>query len=68
MNSGIASVDLQRTKLFRAQAIVRTVARLFHETYLCAPKEPDLGYALDAVDEMIEGVIAALDPSAQRAS
>lgn len=61
-------IDSQRRQLFVAQAVARTVARLLRETYDFEVGEPDVAYALEAVDQILDDVAAALDPTALRLS
>jgi hypothetical protein len=56
------AIEVQRKRLFQAQAIVQAIARLLTETFAVEVDEPDSSLALTAAGDLLEDVIAQLEP------
>lgn len=56
------AIDRERQQLFRAQAIVQSIALLLHQTHDFEQGEPDVAFALNAADDIMEATITKLEP------
>jgi len=57
----IDAIEVERLRLTRAHAVAQTGARLLHEMFILERNEPDLGFVLDVIAEMLEHSIGGLD-------
>ena len=57
----IDAIEVERLRLTRAHAVAQTAARLLHEMSILERNEPDLGFVLDVIAEMLEHSIGGLD-------
>ena len=57
----IDAIEAERQRIFRARAIAQTAAKLLHELYVNERNEPDVGFVLDVVSDMLEDSLAGLD-------
>jgi len=55
------AIEVERLRLTRAHAVAQTAARLLHEMFILERNEPDIGFVLDVVAEMLEHSVAGLD-------
>jgi len=57
----IDAIEVERLRLTRARAVAQTAARLLHEMSILERNEPDIGFVLDVIAEMLEHSIGGLD-------
>lgn len=57
----LMAIEAERQRIFRARAIVQTAAKVLNELYVNDRHEPDIGFVLDAVSDMLEVWLAGLD-------
>jgi hypothetical protein len=57
----IDAIEVERLRLTRAHAVAQTAARLLHEMSILERNEPDIGFVLDVIAEMLEHSIGGLD-------
>jgi len=57
----VEAIEEERLRLMRTHAVARTAALLLHEKFILERGEPDIGFVLDVVVEMLERVIGGLD-------
>lgn len=57
----IDAIEVERLRLTRAHALAQTAARLLHEMFILERSEPDIGFVLDVIAEMLEHSIGGLD-------
>lgn len=55
------AIEAERLRLARAHAATQAAAPLLHERFILEHNEPDIGFVLDVVVEMIEHSIGGLD-------
>ena len=55
------AIEAERLRLMRAHAVAQAAARLLHEMFILERNEPDIGFVLDVVAEMLEHSIGGLD-------
>lgn len=60
-DSLLDAVETERQRIFRARAIAQTAAKLLHELYVPKENEPDIGFVLDVVSDLLEASLAGLD-------
>lgn len=56
------AIDRQRHRLFDAQAVVDVVGTLLRQTHDGEQGEPQMGLALNAAHDILDDVIATLEP------
>lgn len=54
-------IEVERQRIFRARAIAQSAAKLLHELYVNERNEPDVGFVLDVVYDMLEDSLVGLD-------
>ena len=57
----IDAIETERQRIFRARAVTQTAAKLLHELCVLENDEPDVGFVLDVVSDMLEHSLAGLD-------
>jgi hypothetical protein len=57
----INAIEAERQRIFCARAIAQTAAKLLHELYANERNEPDVGFVLDVVSDLLEDSLAGLD-------
>lgn len=57
----IDAIEAERQRIFRARAVTQTAAKLLHELCVLENDEPDVGFVLDVVSDMLEHSLAGLD-------
>ena len=57
----IDALETERQRIFRARAVTQTAAKLLHELCVLDRDEPDIGFVLDVVCEMLEHSLGGLD-------
>jgi hypothetical protein len=57
----LTAIDDERQRIFRARAVVQTAAKLLHELFVPEKGEPDIGFVLDVVCDLLETSLAGLD-------
>lgn len=57
----IDAIEVERQRIFRARAVTQTAAKLLHELCVLENDEPDVGFVLDVVSDMLEHSLAGLD-------
>lgn len=57
----IEAIETERQRIFRARALAQTAAKLLHELFVLEKDEPDIGFVLDVVSDMLEDALAGLD-------
>lgn len=57
----LMAIEAERQRIFRARAIVQTAAKLPHELYVNDRQEPDIGFVLDVVSDLLEAALGGLD-------
>lgn len=57
----LTAIDGERQRIFRARAVVQTAAKLLHELFVPEKGEPDIGFVLDVVCDLLETSLAGLD-------
>jgi hypothetical protein len=57
----LTAIDAERQRIFRARAVVQTAAKLLHELFVPEKGEPDVGFVLDVVSDLLEISLAGLD-------
>lgn len=57
----LTAVDAERQRVFRARAVVQTAAKLLHELFVPEKGEPDVGFVLDVVSDLLEISLVGLD-------
>ena len=55
------AIETERQRIFHARAVVQTAAKLLHELFVPEKDEPDLGFVLDVVSDLLEASLAGLD-------
>ena len=55
------AIEKERQRIFRARALAQTAAKLLHELFVLEKDEPDIGFVLDVVSDMLEESLAGLD-------
>lgn len=57
----VEAIEEERLRLMRTHAVAQTAAQLLHEKFILERDEPDIGFVLDVVVEMLERSVAGLD-------
>lgn len=57
----LTAIDAERQRIFRARAVVQTAAKLLHELFVPEKGEPDIGFVLDVVCDLLDTSLAGLD-------
>ena len=57
----IDAIQKERQRIFRARALAQAAAKLLHEVFVPERDEPDIGFVLDVVADMLEDCLAGLD-------
>jgi len=57
----IDAIETERQWIFRARAVTQTAAKLLHELCVLENNEPDIGFVLDVVSDMLDHSLAGLD-------
>lgn len=57
----LTAIDAERQRILRARAVVQTAAKLLHELFVPEKGEPDVGFVLDVVSDLLETSLAGLD-------
>jgi hypothetical protein len=57
----LTAIDGERQRIVRARAVVQTAAKLLHELFVPEKGEPDIGFVLDVVCDLLETSLAGLD-------
>jgi hypothetical protein len=57
-DSLIDAAETERQQIFRARAIAQTAAKLLHELSVPTENEPDIGFVLDVVSDLLKASFA----------